>query len=114
MKKHILIGLSGGPSVAINASMAGVMKAAMESGQYDHIYGALHGVEGVLNGDIIDLSPFCSMSSLRCLCRHRQWHSAPAAKNFLPKSFGKWKKFSSSMESVYFSISAEMIRWIRS
>lgn len=89
MKKHILIGLSGGPSVAINASMAGVMKAAMESGQYDHIYGALHGVEGVLNGDIIDLSPFCSDEQLALLVQTPAMALGSCRKKLSPEEF--WK-----------------------
>ena len=34
MRKNVLIGLSGGPSTAINASMAGVIRAAAASARY--------------------------------------------------------------------------------
>lgn len=79
--KNILIGLSGGPSVAINASLAGVMKAAMKSEKIDRIYGAINGIEGVINDKIIDLSPYTDDYHLNLLkqtpamalgsCRHK-------------------------------------------
>mgnify|MGYP001623801854 FL=1 len=67
MKKNILIGLSGGPSTAINASMAGVIRAASASSRFNTVYGALHGIAGVLSRDIIDLSPYSSEEKLRLL-----------------------------------------------
>ena len=54
--KNCIVAQSGGPTVAINASLAGVIEQAASSGQYDKIYGSLHGVLGILNDDIIDLS----------------------------------------------------------
>lgn len=67
MGKNILVGLSGGPSVAINASLAGVIKAAKNSEHYDKIYGAEHGIEGVLQGKLIDLLPYSDERSLQLL-----------------------------------------------
>lgn len=79
--KNILIGLSGGPSVAINASLAGIMKAATKSEKIDTIYGAVNGIEGVLNDAIIDLGPYTNDYHLSLLqqtpamalgsCRHK-------------------------------------------
>ena len=43
-----LIGQSGGPSADINASTYGVIKAAMESESITTVYGANHGIKGVL------------------------------------------------------------------
>jgi 6-phosphofructokinase len=67
MRKNILIGLSGGPSAAINASLAGVIQEASACGEYSKIYGALHGVQGVLDDKLIDLSPYTDERSLRLL-----------------------------------------------
>lgn len=55
MKRNMLIGQSGGPTVAINASLAGAVKRAMKHQEIGEIYGALNGLEGILNGKIIDL-----------------------------------------------------------
>ena len=67
MRKNVLIGLSGGPSAAINASMAGVIRAAAASARYGAVYGALHGIAGVLNREVIDLAPYSDEESLRLL-----------------------------------------------
>jgi 6-phosphofructokinase 1 len=50
-----LIGQSGGATAVINASLAGAVQEALRSDQIDGIYGALHGIEGVLKHQIIDL-----------------------------------------------------------
>ncbi len=57
MKKagNILVGQSGGPTAAINASLAGVFAAGKKlfSGK---VYGMVHGVEGLLKENIVDMS----------------------------------------------------------
>jgi len=55
MKKNIIIGQSGGPTAAINASLSGVIRKAMQSDEIGEIYGALNGIEGLLNRRIINL-----------------------------------------------------------
>ena len=52
MKKLIgscIIGQSGGPSAVINASAYGVIKTALEADCITTVYGANHGIKGVLN-----------------------------------------------------------------
>ena len=51
--KNCIVAQSGGPTVAINASLSGAIEKAYTSGSYDHIYGSLHGILGILNNDII-------------------------------------------------------------
>ncbi len=55
-KKNIIIAQSGGPTVAINASLAGVLSAAMQSESYDTVYGALNGILGIMNDRFLNLS----------------------------------------------------------
>ncbi|MBS5966899.1 MAG: diphosphate--fructose-6-phosphate 1-phosphotransferase [Finegoldia magna] len=45
---------SGGPTCTINATLAGCYKKAIELG-FDNVYGALYGVQGLLDSKIIDL-----------------------------------------------------------
>lgn len=52
---NCLIGQSGGPTAAINASLLGVIEAAREAKEIAHIYGMMHGIEGVLRHELIDL-----------------------------------------------------------
>jgi 6-phosphofructokinase 1 len=53
---NLLIAQSGGPTVAINATLVGVVQAAQTSSKVNKIYGARNGIEGVLNENFIDLS----------------------------------------------------------
>ncbi len=56
MKKNLVVAQSGGPTAAINASLAGVIDAAISSELIDTVYGARYGIQGVLNEDFINLS----------------------------------------------------------
>ena len=53
--KNAIVGQSGGPTAVINASLAGVYEAAKNRGA-DTVYGMNHGIAGLLNEDIINLS----------------------------------------------------------
>lgn len=55
-KKNVLVAQSGGPTSAINASLAGVLKATIDSDNYDRCYGAINGVLGVLSENYLDLT----------------------------------------------------------
>ena len=57
--KNIIVGQSGGPTAVINSSIAGVYKKAKELG-VNHVYGMVHGIEGFLKEDIIDLDEYLS------------------------------------------------------
>jgi ATP-dependent phosphofructokinase / diphosphate-dependent phosphofructokinase len=52
---NLIIGQSGGATAVINASLVGAIEAALQEGQIDNMYGMLHGIEGFLKEDIIDL-----------------------------------------------------------
>jgi 6-phosphofructokinase 1 len=57
MKKNALVALGGGSSPVINASLLGVIDgAASFPDKIDRVYGALHGIEGVLLEELIDLT----------------------------------------------------------
>ncbi len=56
MGKNILVAHGGGPTAVINCSLQGVVEAARASGQADKIYAARFGAEGILAGDLIDLT----------------------------------------------------------
>ena len=53
--KNCIVIQSGGPTAAINSSLAGVIKRASEVG-YDHIYGGINGIVGVLSQKVCDLT----------------------------------------------------------
>ena len=54
--RNCLVAQSGGPTVAINASLAGVIQGAIDSKEFKTVYGSLNGVQGLLNGRLMDLT----------------------------------------------------------
>ena len=56
MSMNILVAHGGGPTAVINTSLQGVVEAARTSGRVDKIYAARFGAEGILKGDLIDLT----------------------------------------------------------
>ncbi len=58
-KKHpgkVLVAQGGGPTAVINQSMAGVVLEARKFRNVELVYGAYHGVRGILNEDFLDLT----------------------------------------------------------
>ena len=56
LKGACIIGQSGGPTSVINASAYGVIRTALDSEAITKVYGAEHGIKGVLNDRLIDMS----------------------------------------------------------
>jgi len=52
----ILVAQGGGPTAVINQSLVGVALEARRFGQIGHIYGAHHGVRGIVDEDFVDLT----------------------------------------------------------
>lgn len=53
---NCLVAQSGGPTSVINATLAGVVKGNQLNQIYDKVYGGLHGVEGILQEMLVDLT----------------------------------------------------------
>lgn len=61
MKPHqlqgkVLVAQGGGPTVVINQSMVGVVLEARKFQNVDFVYGAVHGVRGIIDEDFVNLS----------------------------------------------------------
>ena len=52
----ILVAQGGGPTAVINQSLVGVALEARRFGEVQRIYGARHGVRGIVNEDFVDLT----------------------------------------------------------
>jgi 6-phosphofructokinase len=52
----ILVAQGGGPTAVINQSLVGVVLEARRFSQVDRVYGARHGVRGIVNEDLVDLT----------------------------------------------------------
>ena len=116
MSKNVIIGQSGGPTAVINASLAGVYKAACSLGA-DKVYGMKYGIEGLLKEEMLELNVLLddrmsiellkrTPSSYLGSCRYKlpdpDVDSTPFIKLFT--------LFSSTI-SVLCSTSAAMTRW---
>lgn len=80
--RNVLVAQSGGPTTAINATLAGVISTATNSSAVGTVYGSLHGIEGVLQEELVDIGNiFDSEKKLESLkhtpaailgsCRHK-------------------------------------------
>ena len=61
---NCLVAQSGGPTAAINSSLAGVISGVINSGKYDVCYGAINGILGILGENYLNLSNLFSASGL--------------------------------------------------
>ena len=62
-QSNCLVAQSGGPTAAINASLAGVISQVMASKKYNVCYGAINGVLGILNERYLNLSDIFSVEA---------------------------------------------------
>ena len=80
---NMLIAQSGGPTAVINQSLVGAILEAKKHAAIKNIYGALHGIHGILNENLIDLkkeskttleavahTPSAALGSVRCKPTH--------------------------------------------
>ena len=56
LKGACIFGQSGGPTSVINASAAGVIQEALKQDCITHVYGAAHGIRGILEENFYDMS----------------------------------------------------------
>lgn len=54
-KGNLVVGQSGGPTAVINNSLVGVIHEALEHKQIKGIYGMVHGIQGLLHEELMDL-----------------------------------------------------------
>ncbi len=56
LQGKVLVAQGGGPTAVINQSIVGVALEARKFAQVERVYGALHGVKGIVNEDFLDLT----------------------------------------------------------
>lgn len=53
---NALVGQSGGPTAVINQTLVGVVQAALAAEEIEQVYGAVHGIRGILDGQFCDFA----------------------------------------------------------
>ena len=56
LRGNAVVGQSGGPTAAINATLTGVIKGALENECIETLYGMRNGIEGLMAERFVDLS----------------------------------------------------------
>jgi 6-phosphofructokinase len=56
LQGKLLVAQGGGPTAVINQSLVGAVLEARRYGNIDRVYGALHGVRGIVDEDFVDLT----------------------------------------------------------
>ena len=56
LQGKVLVAQGGGPTAVINQSLVGVVLEARKYRQVEFVYGAMHGVAGIVNEDFLDLT----------------------------------------------------------
>ncbi|WP_094606271.1 Pyrophosphate--fructose 6-phosphate 1-phosphotransferase [Sporomusa silvacetica DSM 10669] len=56
LKGKVLIAQGGGPTAVINQTLAGIVLESRKYGEMTRTYGAIHGVEGIVNENFLDLT----------------------------------------------------------
>lgn len=85
--KKIIVGQSGGPTAVINSSVLGVYEKAKELG-IEKVYGMVHGIEGFLNEDIINLDLYLNNEENRELLKRTPSAFLGSCRYKLPKIEG--------------------------
>ncbi len=70
MALNIMVAQSGGPTVAINASLAGVISGAKKYFPSAKVFGSINGIEGVLKGKIVSLDSQVDSDEKIMLLKH--------------------------------------------
>ncbi len=55
LKGNAIIGQSGGPTQVINQTLVGIIKEGRKHEEIENLYGAVHGVAGILGDNLVDL-----------------------------------------------------------
>lgn len=106
MKKLIgnaVVGQSGGPTAAINATLAGVIRGVLENrhnGAIKTLYGMRNGVEGLMQENLIDLNAYFDTEEKLCLLEHTPAAALGSCRKKLPK-MGEDDAFYERMMSIF-------------
>lgn len=100
MKKNAVVGQSGGPTAAINASLYGVIQEGIRQEGIDRVYGMINGIEGFMSGTYMDLTSDLTSEELELLkltpaaylgsCRYKLPEDLTSP--FYPALFEKFRK----------------------
>ncbi len=84
LKGNAIVGQSGGPTAAINATLAGVVRGALENENIGTVYGMKNGIEGLLEKRIIDLGKALDTEEKLCMLERTPASALGSCRKKLP------------------------------
>ena len=100
---NAVVGQSGGPTAAINATLAGVIRGFLskrENGPIKKLYGMRNGVEGLMREDLIELGAFFDREEKLKLLEHTPAAFLGSCRKKLPR-MGENDAFYESMMHIF-------------
>ncbi len=97
---NAVVGQSGGPTAAINATLAGVIRGAQKSTCIQTLFGMRNGVEGLLKEQLIDLGAYFDSEEKLNLLEHTPAAALGSCRKKLPK-IGEDDAFYESLMSIF-------------
>ena len=100
---NAVVGQSGGPTAAINATLAGVIRGVKEhldGGVIGTLYGMRNGVEGLLKEQLIDLTSYFDSEEKLSLLEHTPAAALGSCRKKLPK-MGEDDTFYENLMSIF-------------
>lgn len=97
---NAVVGQSGGPTAAINATLAGVIRGAQKSTCIQTLYGMRNGIEGLIKEDLINLSAYFDSEEKLSLLEHTPAAALGSCRKKLPK-MGENDAFYESLMSIF-------------
>ena len=97
---NAVVGQSGGPTAAINATLAGVIRGAQKSTCIQTLYGMRNGIEGLIKEDLINLFAYFDSEEKLSLLEHTPAAALGSCRKKLPK-MGENDAFYESLMSIF-------------
>ncbi|MBR6426740.1 MAG: diphosphate--fructose-6-phosphate 1-phosphotransferase, partial [Clostridia bacterium] len=89
LKGNAIVGQSGGPTAAINATLSGVIRGSLRNSDViGTVYGAYNGIEGMLKGTYCNLSRICATEEKLTLLEKTPAAALGSCRKKLPKLDG--------------------------
>ncbi len=101
LKGNAVVGQSGGPTAAINATLSGVIRGAFEADAIDRIYGMRNGIEGLLESRLVSLNDIASDDGKLKLLEQTPAAALGSCRKKLPDPYSNEKKDIEVFERIF-------------
>ena len=111
MKSNAIVGQSGGPTAAINATLAGIIRGAFKNAEIDKIYGMRNGIQGFLNGNITELNEIFKNEKILQVLKNTPSAALGSCRFKLPDIVSGDKKDNEIYEKIFSSLAEKNIKY---